>query len=112
MTTFAAAKLVAARELRVKLRDKTFIFSTVFFLLLAIASTVLPALLDGGPTKVATADRTVATALQGAGLEVRTVGRPTPRPSSSSATATSRRPWSAGRGSSPWTTRPATWSTR
>ena len=74
MTTFAAAKLVAARELRVKLRDKTFIFSTVFFLLLAIASTVLPAVLDGGPTKVATADRTVATALQGAGMEVRTVG--------------------------------------
>jgi ABC-2 type transport system permease protein len=74
VTTFAAAKLVAARELRVKLRDKTFIFSTVFFLLIAIASTVLPAVLDGGPTKVATADRTVATALQGAGMEVRTVG--------------------------------------
>ncbi|MGW4946789.1 ABC transporter permease [Actinoplanes sp. NPDC004185] len=73
MTTLAAARLVAAREIRVKLRDKTFLISTAFFLLIAIASTVLPGLLDGGPAKVATADRTVATALQRAGLEVRTV---------------------------------------
>ncbi|MEV4707636.1 ABC transporter permease [Actinoplanes sp. NPDC049316] len=72
MTTFAAAKLVAAREMRVKLRDKTFIFSTVFFLLIAVASTVLPALLGGGPTSVAVADRAAATTLQQAGLEVRT----------------------------------------
>ncbi|MEU8609860.1 ABC transporter permease [Actinoplanes sp. NPDC048791] len=73
MTTLAAARLVAAREIRVKLRDKTFLISTAFFLLIAIASTVLPGLLDGGPAKVATTDRTVATALQQAGLEVRTV---------------------------------------
>ncbi|WP_433721477.1 ABC transporter permease [Actinoplanes sp. CA-051413] len=73
MTTLAAARLVAAREIRVKLRDKTFLISTAFFLLIAIASTVLPGLLDGGPAKVATTDRTVATALQRAGLEVRTV---------------------------------------
>jgi ABC-2 type transport system permease protein len=73
VTTLAAARLVAAREIRVKLRDKTFLISTAFFLLIAVASTVLPGLLDGGPAKVATADRTVATALQRAGLEVRTV---------------------------------------
>jgi ABC-2 type transport system permease protein len=73
VTTLAAARLVAVREIRVKLRDKTFLISTAFFLLIAIAGTVLPGLLDGGPAKVATTDRTVATALQRAGLEVRTV---------------------------------------
>ena len=73
MTTVEAARIVAAREIKVKLRDKTFLISTAFFLLIAVASTVLPAVLDGGPTKVATTDRTVATALQQAGLEVRTV---------------------------------------
>ncbi len=74
MTTVAAARIVAAREIKVKLRDKTFLISTAFFLLIAVASTVLPALLDGGPATVATTDRTVAAALQRAGLEVRTVG--------------------------------------
>lgn len=73
MSTFAAAQLVAAREVRVKLRDKTFLISTAFFLLIAIASTVLPPILAGGPAKVATADRTVAAALRQAGLEVRAV---------------------------------------
>ncbi|MFI5491094.1 ABC transporter permease [Actinoplanes sp. NPDC051859] len=74
MTTAQAAKLVAARELRVKLRDKTFIFSTVFFLFIAVASTVLPALIDGGPTKVAVADSALAAALkQNADFEVQVV---------------------------------------
>lgn len=74
MTTIAAARLVAAREIKVKLRDKTFLFSTVFFLFIAVASTVIPALLDGGPAKVAiTASAPSAAALQAAGLEVRTV---------------------------------------
>jgi ABC-2 type transport system permease protein len=68
-----AVKLVAARELKVKLRDKTFLFSTLFFLVIAVASTVLPAVLGGGPDKVAVADRTVAATLQRAGLEVRVV---------------------------------------
>jgi ABC-2 type transport system permease protein len=72
MTTLAAARLVAAREIKVKLRDKTFLFSTVFFLLIAVASTVLPALLDGGPASVAVAGNSAsASALQRAGLEVR-----------------------------------------
>ncbi len=73
MSTFAAAQLVAAREIRVKLRDKTFLISTAFFLLVAVASTVLPSLLDGGPPEIATTDSTVATALRQAGLEVRMV---------------------------------------
>ena len=74
MTTVAAARLVAAREIKVKLRDKTFLFSTAFFLLIAVASTVLPALLDGGPPSVAVASGSASTAaLQQAGLEVRTV---------------------------------------
>ena len=74
MTTAAAARLVAAREIKVKLRDKTFLFSTAFFLLIAVASTVLPALFDSGPTSVAvTSSAPSATALREAGLEVRTV---------------------------------------
>jgi ABC-2 type transport system permease protein len=74
MTTFDAAKLVAAREIKVKLRDKTFLFSTVFFLLIAVASVVLPALLDSGPSSVAVAANSPAAApLQQAGLDVRTV---------------------------------------
>jgi ABC-2 type transport system permease protein len=74
MTTITAAKLVATREIKVKLRDKTFIFSTVFFLLIAVAATVLPALLDGGPASVAVASGSPsAAALRSAGLDVRTV---------------------------------------
>jgi ABC-2 type transport system permease protein len=71
VTTFDAAKLVAAREIRVKLRDKTFLFSTLFFLFVAIASTVLPSLIDGGPTKVAAVGTQASAALKQAGLEVR-----------------------------------------
>ncbi|MGK5678692.1 ABC transporter permease [Actinoplanes sp. URMC 104] len=74
MTTYAAAKVVAAREIRMKLRDKTFIFSTVFFLLFSIAVTVLPAVFAGGPSSVAVADRATAARLeQSPDLEVRVV---------------------------------------
>lgn len=73
MTTYAAAKLVAAREIKVKLHDKTFLFSTVFFLLFAVVSTVVPALISGGASKVAVADAATAARLTEAGLEVRTV---------------------------------------
>ena len=51
MTTFEAARIVAAREIKVRLRDKTFLISTAFFLLIAVASAVLPSVLDGGPTQ-------------------------------------------------------------
>ncbi|MET0426322.1 MAG: ABC transporter permease [Actinoplanes sp.] len=73
MTTYTAAKLVAAREIKVKLRDKTFLFSTVFFLLFSVAVTALPALLGGGASSVATADQATATALRAAGLTVNVV---------------------------------------
>ncbi|MER7008969.1 ABC transporter permease [Dactylosporangium sp. NPDC000555] len=55
MNLLDAVRLVAARELKVKLRDKTFLFSTLFFLLLAAALTILPAVLSGGPSTVAVA---------------------------------------------------------
>lgn len=73
MTTYDAVRLVAGREIRVKLRDKAFIWSTVIFLAIAAAAVVLPGLLGGGPSSVAVAPGTTATALAGAGLEVRTV---------------------------------------
>jgi ABC-2 type transport system permease protein len=73
MNTAAATRLIAARELRVKLRDRTFIFSTLFFLLFAVGATVLPALLAGGPSTVAVADGAAEAALRAAGLEVRAV---------------------------------------
>ncbi|MDY7086729.1 MAG: ABC transporter permease [Actinomycetota bacterium] len=73
MRTYEAAKVVAAREIRVKLRDKTFLFSTAFFLLFAIAVTVLPAVFSGGPASVAVADRSVAATLEQADLDVRVV---------------------------------------
>lgn len=73
MTTWTAVRLVAAREIRVKLRDKTFLISTAFFLLFAIASTVVPVLLDGGASTVAVADRATASTLTTAGLKVRVV---------------------------------------
>ncbi|MGN9909916.1 ABC transporter permease [Phytohabitans sp. LJ34] len=75
MTTFDTVRLVAAREIRVKLRDKTFLVSTAIFLLVVIAATVLPGLLDGGDdaSSVAAAPGPAATALADAGLDVRTV---------------------------------------
>jgi ABC-2 type transport system permease protein len=63
MSTLTAAKLVAAREIKVKARDKTFLFTTAILLLFAVAASVVPALLSGGTTTVATADQTVAATL-------------------------------------------------
>jgi ABC-2 type transport system permease protein len=73
MTTFDTVRLIAAREIRVKLRDKTFLWSTAIFLLVVVGATVLPGLLGGGASSVATAPGPVATALADAGLDVRTV---------------------------------------
>ncbi|MGS2618555.1 ABC transporter permease [Micromonospora sp. LZ34] len=72
MNTTQATRLVAAREIRVKLRDRTFLFSTLFFLLIAAAATILPPLLSGGPSSVAVTEA-AAGPLRDAGLEVRTV---------------------------------------
>ncbi|GIF02885.1 ABC transporter permease [Actinoplanes siamensis] len=73
MTTFEAAKLVAAREIRTKLRDKAFLFSTVFFLVIVVASIMLPSLLNGGATKVAVVDGGSAAVLREHGMQVRIV---------------------------------------
>ncbi|GAA2862114.1 hypothetical protein Acy02nite_54130 [Actinoplanes cyaneus] len=73
MTTFQAAQLVAAREIRTKLRDKAFLFGTVFFLVIMAASFLLPSMLNSGATKVAVTDSSTVSVLQAEGLEVRTV---------------------------------------
>ncbi|RIV37828.1 ABC transporter permease [Micromonospora radicis] len=72
MNTIQATRLVAAREIRVKLRDRTFLISTVVFLLVAAAATILPPLLSGGPSTVA-ATEAAAGPLREAGLQVRVV---------------------------------------
>ncbi|WIM95415.1 ABC transporter permease [Actinoplanes oblitus] len=74
MSTFDAVKLVAARELRVKLRDKAFLYSTAIFLVIVLASIVLPSLINGGPTTVAVTDPASVSVLQQAeGMRVRQV---------------------------------------
>ncbi|MFC4067927.1 ABC transporter permease [Actinoplanes subglobosus] len=73
MTTLQAARLVFGREIRAKLRDKAFIFSTVSFLVILIGSIAIPAMLDSGATKVAVVDSTFAPPLRAAELDVREV---------------------------------------
>ncbi|SCF26985.1 ABC-2 type transport system permease protein [Micromonospora viridifaciens] len=72
MNTYQAVRLIAGREIRVKLRDRGFLLGTLFFLLIAVAATALPALLAGGPSTVA-ATTSAAAPLRQAGLDVRTV---------------------------------------
>ena len=75
--TTAAIRLVAGRELRVKLRDKTFLFSTLLFVLIAVGSTVLPTMFSGGASSVAVAsDDALAGKLRDAGLDVRVAADP------------------------------------
>jgi hypothetical protein len=49
---WAEVRLVAAREVGEKLRSRTFLISSAFFLVIVVASIALPALLsdDGPPT--------------------------------------------------------------
>ncbi|TQJ21720.1 ABC-2 type transport system permease protein [Micromonospora sp. A202] len=72
MNVTQATRLVAEREIRVKLRDRTFLFGTLFFLLIAAAGTILPPLLSGGPDSVAVTQE-AAGPLRDAGLDVRVV---------------------------------------
>ncbi|MEU4402679.1 ABC transporter permease [Micromonospora orduensis] len=72
MNVTQATRLVAEREIRVKLRDRTFLFGTLFFLLIAAAGTILPPLLSGGPESVAVTQE-AAGPLRDAGLDVRVV---------------------------------------
>ncbi|BAL92204.1 hypothetical protein AMIS_69840 [Actinoplanes missouriensis 431] len=70
MTTFEATRLVAGRELRTKLRDKAFLYSTAFFLVVVLASIILPTMISGGPTKVAVAEPAATAPLRQAEFEV------------------------------------------
>ncbi|CCH17485.1 ABC transporter permease [Micromonospora lupini] len=72
MNVTQATRLVAEREIRVKLRDRTFLFGTLFFLVIAAAGTILPPLLSGGPKSVAVT-QDAAGPLRAAGLDVRVV---------------------------------------
>jgi ABC-2 type transport system permease protein len=76
VTTFAAARLVFGREIRAKLRDKAFLFSTVSFLVIIIASIAVPTLINSGATKVAVVGTGYGEALRQAGFEVLQVGEP------------------------------------
>jgi ABC-2 type transport system permease protein len=75
MTSFwTTTKLVAAREISVRLRDRTFLFGTLFFLFFTVAVTVLPALFADDPSEVAVAGSSpVVQQLRDADLEVRIV---------------------------------------
>lgn len=74
--------LIAEREISTKLRDKTFIGSTVVMLVIVIAAVLIPALINGksGPDKIAVVDDAAARVVQqastakgGPGFEVRKV---------------------------------------
>lgn len=52
-TAWEATRMVAGREIRVKLRDRAFIISSLFTLLIVAAATILPSLFGGGATTVA-----------------------------------------------------------
>ncbi|GAA1163833.1 ABC transporter permease [Kribbella jejuensis] len=58
--------LIAEREVTTKLRDKTFVGSTVVMLLIVIAATILPAVLAGnsGPSKIGVVDESGAKVVQ------------------------------------------------
>lgn len=73
LNSFGAAKLVAGREIKVRLRDKSFIFSSVFMLLIVAAATILPALFGGGATSVAAVGPQAGQAAAAAGAQVKMV---------------------------------------
>lgn len=71
ISLWAATRLVSGREISVKLRDKTFLISTILFLVIGAAATVLPALLAGGSSTVAVAGSADAVSmLERADMEV------------------------------------------
>lgn len=72
MTSFwQSVRLVAEREITVRLRDKTFLATTLFFLIFAAASAILPSMLSSDPSTVAVSDRASVSVLTDAGLTVR-----------------------------------------
>ena len=61
--------VVARREMAVKLRDRAFIVSGVVMLVLIGAALVVPALLAGGPDRVAVLDAPTAAVVEATGAE-------------------------------------------
>jgi len=59
-------QLVAHREISTKIRDKTFIGSTAFMLIVVLAAVIIPAVISGhgGPDKIAVLDDTGAKVVQ------------------------------------------------
>ena len=70
MSTWEATRLVAGREISVKLRDRAFLFSSAFMLVLVAAFTVLPAMFSGGPSRVAVVGAAAQQAATAIGAEV------------------------------------------
>lgn len=66
-----AVRLVAGREMLVRLRDKMFLITTGFFMLLAISMTLAPQLLANDSSTVAVAAPGAQPGLERAGIEVR-----------------------------------------
>ncbi len=111
MNVTQATRLVAEREIRVKLRDRTFLFGTLFFLLIAAAGTILPPLFSGGPSTVAVDRERWPRRCAPPGWK--SASSPTTGPPSRpSATTTWTPRWSPDRPSWPWTTPPTTWCGR
>ncbi|GAB7041727.1 ABC transporter permease [Catenuloplanes niger JCM 9533] len=73
LSNWEATRLVTARELKVKIRDKAFLISTAFLLVFAIAGTVVPSLIGGSASSVAVVAGTPTDRLAAVGLEVREV---------------------------------------
>ncbi|MEO5832599.1 MAG: ABC transporter permease [Nakamurella sp.] len=76
MTSWEATRLVARREVRVKLRDRAFIISSLFTLLIVAAATILPSLFGGGATSVATVGEVAQRAAVTVGAEATVVDSP------------------------------------
>lgn len=49
MTAFDTVRLIAMREVKERLRSKTFLYSSAFSLLLILGAAIVPSLLDDGP---------------------------------------------------------------
>lgn len=73
VSNWEATTLVAGREISTRLRDRAFIFSAIFLLLVVLAAIVLPVVFQGGKTTVAVVADSGWTAANVPGTEVQQV---------------------------------------
>ena len=78
MNPMSPWRVVAAREIQVKLHDKAFLVYTAFLLVIVVASLLLPALISGGGTSVGVVDDRASAVVEraaatGADLEAKRV---------------------------------------